>query len=134
MLNDNYNNPQQLASWLSDVARQDAAAFRLLYQATSPKLFGFALRILRKRELDFIRTLKLTGQFEGLVEQLVRDRLTVRAAKQSGLPISAEQKCCTSIYAGMSNRIQQLFTKCVVRPFAQAAKQARRSRARGNPC
>lgn len=40
---------------------------------------------------DFIRSLKLTGQFEGLVEQLVRDRLTVRAAKQSGLPITAEQ-------------------------------------------
>lgn len=51
MLNDNYNTPQQLASWLNDVARQDAAAFRSLYQATSPKLFGFALRILRKREL-----------------------------------------------------------------------------------
>ena len=28
---------------------------------------------------DFIRTLKLTGQFEGLIEQLVRDKLTVRA-------------------------------------------------------
>ena len=28
----------------------------------------------------FIRTLKLTGQFEGLIEQLVRDQLTVRAA------------------------------------------------------
>ena len=25
---------------------------------------------------DFIRTLKLSGQFEGLVEQMVRDRLT----------------------------------------------------------
>jgi peptidylprolyl isomerase len=40
---------------------------------------------------DFIRSLKLTGQFEGLVEQLVRDRLTVRAAKQLGLAITAEQ-------------------------------------------
>lgn len=40
---------------------------------------------------DFIRILKLTGQFEGLVEQMVRDRLTVRAAKQSGLPLSPEQ-------------------------------------------
>lgn len=40
---------------------------------------------------DFIRNLKLTGQFEGLVEQLVRDRLTVRAARQSGLPIGADQ-------------------------------------------
>jgi peptidylprolyl isomerase len=40
---------------------------------------------------DFIRTLKLSGQFEGLVEQLVRDRLTARAARQSGLQITPEQ-------------------------------------------
>jgi peptidylprolyl isomerase len=40
---------------------------------------------------DFIRILKLTGQFEGLVEQMVRDRLAVHAAKQSGLAISGEQ-------------------------------------------
>src|ERR1700709_563276 len=31
---------------------------------------------------EFIRVLKLTGQFEGLVEQLVRDKVTVRAAKE----------------------------------------------------
>jgi peptidylprolyl isomerase len=40
---------------------------------------------------DFIRTLKLSGQFEGLVEQMVRDRLTARAARQANLPISPEQ-------------------------------------------
>lgn len=34
---------------------------------------------------DFIRTLKLTGQFEGLVEQMVRDKLTVLAAKKQGM-------------------------------------------------
>ena len=38
----------------------------------------------------FIRTLKLTGQFEGLVEQLVREKLTVIAAKRQGLPVPAE--------------------------------------------
>jgi len=40
---------------------------------------------------DFLRTLKLTGQFEGLVEQLVRDRLTVRAAKKQGISVSPEE-------------------------------------------
>lgn len=40
---------------------------------------------------DFIRTLKLTGQFEGLLEQLVRDRLTVRAAKKHGIVLSADE-------------------------------------------
>jgi RNA polymerase sigma factor (sigma-70 family) len=42
--------PQQLKIWLGDVARKDADAFRSLYDATSSKLFGFALRILIKRE------------------------------------------------------------------------------------
>jgi RNA polymerase sigma factor (sigma-70 family) len=45
------NDPQQLKIWLAAVARKDAGAFRLLYDATSSKLFGFALRILFKREL-----------------------------------------------------------------------------------
>lgn len=40
---------------------------------------------------DFVRSLKLTGQFEGLVEQLVRDKLTVRAAKKLGIPVSPEE-------------------------------------------
>jgi RNA polymerase sigma factor (sigma-70 family) len=40
----------QLRSWLAATARQDADAFRALYDATSAKLFGFALRILFKRE------------------------------------------------------------------------------------
>ena len=44
-------DPQQLRTWLLAAARRDAKSFRLLYDATSPKLFGFALRILRKREL-----------------------------------------------------------------------------------
>jgi RNA polymerase sigma factor (sigma-70 family) len=43
-------DPQQLKIWLNAVARKDAPAFRALYDAVAPKLFGFALRILRKRE------------------------------------------------------------------------------------
>lgn len=44
-------DPQQLRNWLLGAARRDATAFRALYDATSSKLFGFALRILVKREL-----------------------------------------------------------------------------------
>lgn len=40
---------------------------------------------------DFIRTLKLTGQFENLMDQLVRDKLAVHAAKKQGIPVSAEE-------------------------------------------
>jgi RNA polymerase sigma factor (sigma-70 family) len=45
---DNHN--AQLHSWLAATARGDGAAFRRLYEATAPKLFGLALRILSKRE------------------------------------------------------------------------------------
>ena len=41
----------QLHAWLSAAARQDATAFRSLYDATSPRLYGFALRILARPEL-----------------------------------------------------------------------------------
>jgi RNA polymerase sigma factor (sigma-70 family) len=44
-------DPQPLETWLNGVAHQDKDAFRLLYDVTSPKLFGFALRILCKPEL-----------------------------------------------------------------------------------
>ena len=44
-------DPQQLKTWLAAAAKRDASAFRALYDATSPKLFGFALRILHKHEL-----------------------------------------------------------------------------------
>ncbi|KQV87955.1 peptidylprolyl isomerase [Rhizobacter sp. Root1221] len=37
---------------------------------------------------EFLQTLKLNGQFEGLIEQLVRDRITVQAAKKQGLRVS----------------------------------------------
>lgn len=44
-------DPEQLRAWLHGAALHDASAFRSLYDATSPKLFGYALRILGKREL-----------------------------------------------------------------------------------
>lgn len=40
---------------------------------------------------EFIRVLKLTGQFEGLVEQMVRDKLSVHAAKRHGLTVSPDE-------------------------------------------
>lgn len=41
----------QLQAWLRAAALQDAEAFRALYEATSARLYGFALRILVKPEL-----------------------------------------------------------------------------------
>lgn len=42
---------RQLSNWLQAVGKRDTSAFRSLYDSSSPTLFGFALRILRKREL-----------------------------------------------------------------------------------
>lgn len=40
---------------------------------------------------DFVKNLKLTGQFDSLIEQLVRDKLTVRAARKHGISVSDEE-------------------------------------------
>ncbi|WP_454721488.1 MULTISPECIES: peptidylprolyl isomerase [Cupriavidus] len=40
---------------------------------------------------EFIRVLKLTGQFEGLIEQIVRDKLTVHAARKQRIAVTAEE-------------------------------------------
>jgi len=40
---------------------------------------------------EFMQTLKLSGQYEGLVEQLVRDRLTVRSAKKHGVRVTEQE-------------------------------------------
>lgn len=40
---------------------------------------------------EFIRLLKLTGQFDGLVDQIVRDRLAVHAAKRHGVTVEMDE-------------------------------------------
>jgi len=47
----NHPDPAQLRTWLQGAARRDRAAFRALYDASSPRLYGLALRILGRREL-----------------------------------------------------------------------------------
>ena len=37
---------------------------------------------------EFIRVLKLTGQFQELLEQFVRDRLAARGARKAGIRVS----------------------------------------------
>ena len=44
-------DPEQLSTWLHASSQGDADAFRKLYDATSPKLFGYVMRILGKREV-----------------------------------------------------------------------------------
>ena len=44
-------DPAQLRAWLHGAAHRDRMAFRSLYEASSPRLYGLALRILGRREL-----------------------------------------------------------------------------------
>lgn len=41
----------QLAAWLAAIAAGDRVAFKAFYDATSPRLFGMAMHVLRRREL-----------------------------------------------------------------------------------
>ncbi|WP_427914723.1 peptidylprolyl isomerase [Ramlibacter sp. MMS24-I3-19] len=40
---------------------------------------------------ELLQSLKLTGQFEGMIEQLAKDRITVLAARKQGLRVSEEE-------------------------------------------
>lgn len=40
---------------------------------------------------EFVRILKLTGRFESLIEDIVRDKLAVHAAKKRGIPVTAAE-------------------------------------------
>jgi peptidylprolyl isomerase len=40
---------------------------------------------------DFVRSLKLTGQFQALLDQFVRDRLAALAARKAGIKVSEEE-------------------------------------------
>jgi len=40
---------------------------------------------------DFVRALKLSGRFDGLIEDLVREKLTVHAARSAGLEVTTEE-------------------------------------------
>jgi RNA polymerase sigma-70 factor, ECF subfamily len=64
---------QPLGVLLVDIARGDKVAFEQLYRATSAKLYGIVLRIVRRRELAddllqdvYLRVWKHAGQFDAL--------------------------------------------------------------------
>ena len=40
---------------------------------------------------EFVRILKLTGRFETLLDEIVRDKLAVHAAKKAGVAVSAAE-------------------------------------------
>jgi RNA polymerase sigma-70 factor (ECF subfamily) len=65
-------DPAQLRAWLHAAAGHDGDAFRLLYEASSPRLYGLALRILGRRELaeevlqeSFVAIWNHAGDYEG---------------------------------------------------------------------
>jgi RNA polymerase sigma-70 factor (ECF subfamily) len=63
--------PAELVGLIADVARGDAAAFERLYIATRAKLYGIALRILRRQDLaeeviqeTYVKVWRSASQFD----------------------------------------------------------------------
>ncbi len=96
--------PAELTSLLASVARRDEAAFERLYEATSAKLFGVVLRILKRQDLTeeviqdaYVKIWNSAGQFNpGLsspitwMVSIARNRAIDVVRKRSEISIEEE--------------------------------------------
>ncbi|MEH2510449.1 RNA polymerase sigma-70 factor (ECF subfamily) [Nitrobacteraceae bacterium AZCC 1564] len=96
--------PAELSSLLASVARRDEAAFERLYEATSAKLFGVVLRILKRQDLAeeviqdaYVKIWNSAGQFNpGLsspitwMASIARNRAIDVVRKRSEISIEEE--------------------------------------------
>ncbi len=85
--------PSDLVSLMDRVAAGDRAAFKQLYGATSPKLFGIVLRILRRRDLAeevlqevYVKVWQRAGDFEAARASPVTWMATI--ARNSALDVA----------------------------------------------
>lgn len=96
--------PAELSALLASVARRDEAAFERLYEATSAKLYGVVLRILKRQDLAeeviqdaYIKIWNSAGQFNpGLsspitwMASIARNRAIDIVRKRSEISIEEE--------------------------------------------
>src|SRR6201991_3349845 len=96
--------PAELSSLLASVARRDEAAFERLYEATSAKLYGVVLRILKRQDLAeeviqdaYVKIWNSAGQFNlGLsspitwMTSIARNRAIDVVRKRSEISIEEE--------------------------------------------
>ncbi len=96
--------PAELSSLLASVARRDEAAFERLYEATSAKLYGVVLRILKRQDLTeeviqdaYVKIWNSAGQFNpGLsspitwMVSIARNRAIDVVRKRSEISIEEE--------------------------------------------
>lgn len=96
--------PAELSVLLASVARRDEAAFERLYEATSAKLFGVVLRILKRQDLAeeviqdaYVKIWSSAGQFNaGLsspitwMASIARNRAIDVVRKRSEISIEEE--------------------------------------------
>lgn len=96
--------PAELSSLLASVARRDEAAFERLYEATSAKLYGVVLRILKRQDLAeeviqdaYVKIWNSAGQFNpGLsspitwMASIARNRAIDVVRKRSEISIEEE--------------------------------------------
>ena len=94
---------QQLDVLLNDISRGNKVAFEQLYRATSAKLYGIVLRIVRRREVAdellqdiYLRVWKHAGQFDALRSSPITWMATIARncaldeVKRSALPLSED--------------------------------------------
>lgn len=110
---------QQLNALLNDISRGDKGAFEQLYRATSAKLYGIVLRIVRRREVAdellqdvYLRVWKHAGQFDALRSSPITWMATIARncaldeVKRLALPLS-EDDCELIVHAGEDNPADQ---------------------------
>jgi RNA polymerase sigma-70 factor (ECF subfamily) len=94
---------QQLDVLLNDISRGDEVAFEQLYRATSAKLYGIVLRIVRRREVAdellqdiYLRVWKHAGRFDASRSSPITWMATIARncaldeVKRSALPLSED--------------------------------------------
>ena len=100
-----------IADLLARVARRDAEAFGALYDATSAKLYGIVLRILKRRDLAdevlqevYVKIWERAGDFDAgraspitWMATIARNRALDEARKRQPVSIEERQKPWTSL-------------------------------------
>src|SRR5262245_47014101 len=96
--------PAELSSLLASVARRDEAAFERLYEATSAKLYGVVVRILKRQDLAeeviqdaYVKIWNSAGQFNSSLSSpitwmvsIARNRAIDVVRKRSEISIEEE--------------------------------------------
>ena len=117
-------DPVQLRAWLQAAGRRDRGAFRALYDASSPRLYGLALRILGRHELaeevlqeSFAAIWQHAGEYEGALSApmtwmttIVRNRAfdVLRRSRHEGDDAALDSRALVALADGAATPADRL--------------------------